>query len=348
MKIKDLEPDKALASLGNETVKVVIKLENGEVAEVSIPSGISAGKYEARKIPADEAIYQIQKIKHLILNHDWTQETLDAYLSDLSLGANASLAISASFWKATSRIKHIQELKFPKLMLLLFEGGKHGNPNISMQEFMIIEASLKDAIEDFRRLRDFLEKKGLESTVGAEGGFSPLSFNDIQALKTIEKIFQNKQIALDAAASFKKGTIPNYDLILSEYKISSLEDPFSDEEWDLWIDFCSKFGKKIMIVGDDLTATNPERINKAITLGAINAVVIKPNQNGTISGTIKAVEIAKRGNIKIVVSHRGEETIDDWIVDFAIKMEADFVKFGGIDRGERIAKYNRLSELGMV
>ncbi|OGH38174.1 MAG: hypothetical protein A3B44_00780 [Candidatus Levybacteria bacterium RIFCSPLOWO2_01_FULL_38_21] len=348
MKIKDLEPDKALASLGSETVKVVIKLENRETADVSIPTGISAGKYEARKVSADEGIYQIQKIKHLIINHNWTQETLDAQLEDLSLGANASLAISASFWKAISRINYKQKLKFPKLMLLLFEGGKHGNPNISMQEFMIIEESLKDAIEDFRRLRNFLEKKGLESTVGAEGGFSPLSFNDIQALKTIEKIFPNRQIALDAAASFKKGTIPDYDLILSKYKIASLEDPFSDEEWDLWVKFCTRFGKRVMIVGDDLTATNTERINKAVSLRAINAVVIKPNQNGTISGTIKAAEIAKKGNIKIVVSHRGEETIDNWIVDFAIKIEADFVKFGGMDRGERIAKYNRLSELGMV
>ena len=103
-----------------------------------------------------------------------------------------------------------------------------------------------------------------------------------------------------------------------------------------------------MIVGDDLTVTNLERIDKAISLKAINAVVIKPNQNGTISGTIEAIEIARKGNLKIIVSHRGEETVDDWIVDFAIKTEADFVKFGGMDRGERIAKYNRLSELGMV
>lgn len=348
MKIKDLKPDKALASLGSETVKVVIKLENGKTADVSIPAGISAGKYEARKVSADEAIYQIQKIKHLILNHDWTQETLDAQLEELSLGANASLAISASFWKAVSRINYKQKPKFPKLMLLLFEGGEHGSPNISMQEFMIIEESLKDAIEDFRRLRNFLEKKGIESTVGAEGGFSPLNFDDIQALETIGKVFPNKQIALDAAASFKKGTIPNYNHILSKYKIFSLEDPFSDEEWDLWIDFCSRFSKTIMIVGDDLTATNLERIEKAISLKAINAVVIKPNQNGTISGAIKAVEIARKKNIKIIVSHRGEETLDDWIVDFAIKTKADFVKFGGMDRGERIAKYNRLSELGMV
>ncbi len=348
MKIKNISPSKTLASLGNDTIRVKMELEEGLLSEISIPSGISAGKYEIKNVPADEAVFQIQKIKNIFLNKDWTQETLDGRLNELGLGGNSSLAISASFWRGSQDFSNSKSnLKFPNLMVLLFEGGKHGNQDINMQEFMIIEKSLREAISDFRMLRNYLERNNLQSTVGVEGGFSPTGFNDMQALDTIKKIFPQKKIALDAAASFEKGTIPNYDLIIENYNIKSLEDPFTDEDWGQWSSFCSKFGKNMMIVGDDLTATNPKRLQEAIDLKAINAVIIKPNQNGTITGALETVEIARKNSLKIVVSHRGEETIDDWIVDFALKVEADFVKFGGINRGERIAKYNRLLELGM-
>lgn len=348
MKIKDITPSKALASLGNETVKVKMEFENSVFSEVSIPSGISAGKYEVKNVSADEAVFQAQRIKDIFQNKDWTQESLDNRLNELGLGGNTSLAISASFWKGCQIIsKSKSKLKYPSLLVLLFEGGKHGNPNINIQEFMIIEKSLKEAISDFKVLRNYLERNNLQSTVGVEGGFSPAGFTDIVALDTIKKVFPKKEIALDAAASFEKGTIPNYELIVENYNIKSLEDPFTDEDWERWTSFYSKFGKKMMIVGDDLTVTNPKRVQEAVDLKTINAVIIKPNQNGTISGALEVVTIARKNGLKIIVSHRGEETIDDWIVDFALKVEADFVKFGGIDRGERIVKYNRLSELGM-
>lgn len=347
MKIKKIAVGKTLASLGNETIKVKIVFENGTTEEAIVPSGISKGKYEVKNVSTDQAIVQINRIKDIIISQDWEQETLDKRLNELGLGGNASLAISASFWKANERIKTgTSSLKFPNLMLLLFEGGKHGNSNIFIQEFMIIEKSLGDAVSDFKRLRTYLKNNNLTTTVGAEGGFSPTGFNDMIVLDTIKKVFPQKEIALDVAASFKKEVI-KLESIVENYKIKSLEDPFTDEEWEKWSSFCHKFGKRIMIAGDDLTATNPERLQKAIDIGAINAVIIKPNQNGTISGALEAVKIAKDKGLKIIVSHRGEETIDDWIVDFALKAQADFVKFGGIERGERIAKYNRLLELGM-
>lgn len=348
MKIKKLEAGKVLASLGNETIKAKVTLENGEEAEVLVPAGISAGKYEAKIVTADEAVHQIESIREIIVGTNWTQESLDKRLNELGLGGNTSLAISASFWKAQSRIENpSKDLKFPDLMLLLFEGGKHGNPNITMQEFMIIEESLVEAIANFKMLRTYLEKNNLQSTVGAEGGFSPVGFDNETCLETITRIFPKKKIAIDAAASFEEGKVINYELLLSKYNIASIEDPFSDEDWEEWIAFQKKFRERIMVIGDDLTTTNPKRLKKAIERKAINAVIIKPNQNGTITGTLEAVKLARRANLKIIVSHRGEETVDDWIVDFAIKIKADFVKFGGIDRGERIAKYNRLSELGM-
>lgn len=349
MRIKKLEAGKTLASLGNETIKAKVTLGNGTQGEVLVPAGISAGKYEAKIVTADEAVHQIESIREIIVATSWTQESLDKRLNELGLGGNTSLAISASFWKAQEKIyKPSKSLKFPNLMLLLFEGGKHGNPNITMQEFMVIENSLEEAIANFKMLRTYLEKNNLQSTVGAEGGFSPVGFDNEVCLKTISKVFPNKKIAIDAAASFEEGKVVNYEYLLSNYNIASIEDPFSDEDWEEWIAFEKKFGEKIMVIGDDLTTTNPERLRKAIERKAINAVIIKPNQNGTITGTLSAVNMARKAGLKIIVSHRGEETVDDWIVDFAVKIKADFVKFGGMDRGERIAKYNRLRELGMA
>lgn len=347
MKIKTISAEKTLGSLGNETIKVKITFENGVNGEASVPSGISRGKYEVKNVIPDEAVAQVNKIKNILVSQDWQQETLDERLTKLGLGGNATLAVSASFWKANERIKTPSvSLKFPNLMLLAFEGGKHGNPNISIQEFMIIEKTLSAAISDFKKLRTYLKNNKFETSVGAEGGFSPLAFNDIMVLDTIKKIFPQREIALDVAGSFKKEVI-NLESIIENYNIKSLEDPFTDEDWEKWVSFNAKFGRRLMMVGDDLTATNPVRLQRAIDVKAINAVIIKPNQNGTITGAQKAVKMARENGFKIVVSHRGEETVDDWIVDFALKVEADFVKFGGIERGERMAKYNRLLELGM-
>ena len=161
MRIKKVEAFKTLASLGNETIKAKIALFNGINEEALVPSGISAGKYEVKNVTADEAITQINRIKDILISQDWEQETLDKRLSELGLGGNVTLAISASFWKANERIKvPASDLKFPNLMLLLFEGGKHGNPNIFIQEFMIIEKTLSGAISDFKRLRAYLALKG--------------------------------------------------------------------------------------------------------------------------------------------------------------------------------------------
>ncbi|MBI2028269.1 MAG: hypothetical protein HYT07_01540 [Candidatus Levybacteria bacterium] len=348
MRIKKIIPNKTLASLGNETIKAKMMLENGISSETIVPSGISKGKYEIKNVTADEAIVQINRIKDILMSGDWRQETLDKRLNELGLGGNTSLVISASFWKANEKINvPTSSLKFPSLMLLLFEGGEHGNPNIFIQEFMIIERCLSDAISDFKRLRSYLVNNNLESTVGVEGGFSPSGFNDLMTLDTIKKIFPQKEIALDIAANFRKERVINFELLISKYNIRSLEDPFTDEDWEQWVSFCSRFGKRLMIVGDDLTTTNPERLGRATDLEAINAVIVKPNQIGTISGALEAVKIARSKGLKVIVSHRGEDNIDDWIVDFALRVEADFVKFGGIERGERIAKYNRLLELGM-
>lgn len=344
MKINNIFARKILSSLGSETVEATIEFADGIKTVASVPAGISAGKYEVTKVTADEALKQIAKIALICKGKNWTQETLDNEIIKHGFGGNATIAVSAAFWKLSDKIT-AKPANFPKLMLLLFEGGKHGNPNLSIQEFMVIEDSITDAIVDYKKIKEYLEENGIETTVGAEGGFSPLSFNNFKALETIKTVLPNRKIALDVANCFKEEEQISFDQITRQFQVASIEDPYTDEEWDKWIGFNKKFGKNILVIGDDLTTTNTSRIKKAVELNAINAVVIKPNQIGTMTQALRAVREAQKSNLKIVVSHRGEETNDTWIADFAVIIGADYVKFGGINRGERIAKYNRLLEL---
>lgn len=347
MKITTLTGTKYLSSLGNDTIKVSLSLENNLHAAVTVPAGISAGKYEAKIVPAATALAEVDNLTPALLAGDWTQASLDAFLVTKGLGGNTTIAISAAFWKADMvEGKKCVYHKPPKLLLLLFEGAKHGNPNLTIQEFMLVEDTLASAIADFKTMRTYLSSQGIEATVGAEGGFSPINFTNLLVLEVMQAVFPKGTFALDAAGSFTTAD-QNLDQLIADFHIGYLEDPFTDEQWQAWTTMTTRFGHNMLIVGDDLTTTNPSRITKAITDQAINAVIIKPNQNGTITGTLKAVETAKAAGLKIIVSHRGEETDDDWLVDFALCVGADYVKFGGMDRGERVAKYNRLLELGV-
>jgi enolase len=330
MIIKNITARKILASLGDETVEATIN----DRYSASVPAGISAGKYEIKKVKADEAVEEVQKINEICKNKDWTQESLDKEISSHGFGGNSTLAVSAAFYKIGLPLDRHTGMQ-PKLFLLLFEGGEHGNKNITMQEFCIIENNVSQAVEDFAKVKNYLKQNNIETTVGAEGGFSPLAFDNNKAIATIKQLFPDKQIGIDMADCFGNAAVPE--------GVFSVEDPFNDEDWSNWTNLNNL--QKYLVIGDDLTVTNPERIQKAIDLKAVGGVVIKPNQIGTISQAKQAAKLCKDNNLKIVVSHRGQETNDNWIVDFALDVEADFVKFGGLDRGERIAKYNRLLEI---
>lgn len=329
--------------MGNETVEVTLFFNDGQ-STASVPAGISAGKYEIQNVSPRDAISQIENIKNKLINVDFVQENLDKLLIEENLAGNATLPISAAFWKFC--LKNKTYTKFPKLFLLLFEGGKHGNGSISIQEFAIIEESLDEAIADFKSMKSYLDNHNIESLVGAEGGFSPKGFDNSLVLDTIKTVFPDKQIAIDIAATFANSGIDEQNLLVN-YNIASIEDPFAEQDWQDWIKFYKQYGEKILVVGDDLIVTNKNRLNMALNPQAVNAIIVKPNQNGTISGALEVAHLAHQNNLKVIVSHRGEETDDSWIVDFALETQADFVKFGGMDRGERIAKYNRLRELGM-
>jgi enolase len=175
--------------------------------------------------------------------------------------------------------------------------------------------------------------------VGDEGGLAPVLSGDEEALKLISSLGKIK-IALDMA-----GVVPQnltIDTIVTRYPVVSLEDPAKEDDFFNLADLTQKYQNKIMLVGDDVFATNCDRLKKGLELHLANAVLVKPNQIGTISEAIQFVNLAKSSGYKTVVSHRSGETEDSFIADFAVGVGANYVKFGGTCRGERISKYNRL------
>ena len=221
--------------------------------------------------------------------------------------------------------------------------------------------------ELYHALREILIEKKAVHSVGDEGGFAPNLFSNSDAIEllveTIEaspfKLNSDVYLGLDIAAStlFNTGKITisdNKDTMNSEqfseflldlfhkYGLLSLEDPFGEDDWEGWSNFQHQVGKQLMVVGDDLLVTQKSRLQKAISENACNAVLIKPNQVGTISETIQVIKLAKENNFSIIVSHRSGDTDEDFLADFAVGVGGDFVKFGAPGRGERVAKYNRL------
>lgn len=346
MKIANLTARKILNSAGNETVECNLETNEGKTANASIPQGISTGKTEKEIVPTDKAILQIEKeILSKVRNINLDQESLDEVLEKGDWGANATLAVSAAAFKLSS--PNSERTKLPSLMMLLFEGEKHGNPNLTIQEFMAVVKTVEEGIALYKKVKVKLQKDGVITTVGEEGGFSPPNFTDEQILKFITKIGV-KNIALDIAGNINPPTPDSLLNIVRCYSVISLEDPFSETSKKKWKHFSATVRVEhpnLLVVADDLTVTDLKKIKQGAEQKLFNAVVIKPNQCGTISLAVKAIEMAKSLELKTIVSHRGEETNDTWIADFAIAFEADFVKFGAPSKGERIAKYNRLSQL---
>ncbi|KKQ40969.1 MAG: Enolase [Microgenomates group bacterium GW2011_GWC1_37_8] len=266
----------------------------------------------------------------------------------------------------------------PKPMMVVIEGGKHADSSTDFQEYMFVATLDKNTIESIRaveesyqKLGQLLKESGFNTNVGLEGAYAytsaksnqePLGYMQKAVIASGYKIPDEIGIAIDPAASefniegayhlqkedrklSSDELIEYYQKLSDEYPIISIEDGLSQDDWLGWTNLNAKLGKKVMIVGDDLTVTNSTRLKKAIEAKAINTVIIKPNQVGTLSETIDAIKIAKKNGLKVVVSHRGGgETTDTFIIDLAVAAFADFVKVGP-SRGERTEKYNRLMEI---
>lgn len=302
----------------------------------------------------------------------------------LSISAAVTKAQSASekmtVYKYISKLltgADSQKFQIPTPMFNILNGGKHGGGNTDFQEFMIVppqataySQNLRLGAEVYYSLKEVITNHSGVTLIGDEGGYAPVLYTNSDALKLMEEAVQkaNYKVGLDvffsldvAASYFLEGNvykikdkpvalttndfIDYYKTLNDQYHILSLEDPLSEDDWDGWAAITSKLGTETLIVGDDLITTNLSRLNKAIEKKACNAIIVKPNQVGTITETLEVVKRAKEANFKIVVSHRSGETNEDFIADFAVGIRADYAKFGAPARGERVAKYNRLLEI---
>lgn len=292
-------------------------------------------------------------------------------------GVSAGQQLYAWIYSMASRGGITQKVKLPTPLFNMINGGLHGAGNLDFQEFWVVPASNKSfidglqmGVEIYQTIGENLSRRGAIHSVGHEGGYAPNLFTNADAFEVfIESIKETRYslgrdvfLGLDVAANsfYKAGEyvikdrssgmddgqfLEFYKQLCDQYKLAILEDPFQEDAWDSWKKVYSELSESVIIVGDDLIATNTKRLEKAIAEKACNGIVIKPNQIGTVTETLNVVKISRDAGWKIVVSHRSGETNDSFIADFSVGVAADYLKSGAPARGERVAKYNRLASI---
>ncbi|MGN7618478.1 MAG: phosphopyruvate hydratase [Ehrlichia sp.] len=315
-----------------------------------------------------------EKIDNMLIKIDGTS-------NKSRIGANSTLAMSLATAKAAALTLNIPLYQYlggitakvlPRPLINVINGGMHADNNLDFQEFMIIpngaskfEDAIKMSAEVFFQLKQILKQKQYNTNVGDEGGFAPnVKTNNevfeiiIEAVeKSGYKIYQDFSLGLDVAAStFYKNQkykfadhelssqelVEYYKNIISQYPIISIEDPMAEEDKSGWKLITRELGNKIQIVGDDLFVTNCKLIKDGIDNNMANAVLIKPNQIGTLTETLNAVRIAQKNNYNVIISHRSGETEDTTISHIAVATNCGQIKTGSLSRSERLAKYNEL------
>lgn len=268
-------------------------------------------------------------------------------------------------------------LHIPTPLFNMINGGLHGAGNLDFQEFWVIPASSKPYSEGFRAgveiyltIGENLKRRGAIHSVGDEGGYAPNLFTNADALEvfvesiklTDYRLGRDVFLGLDVAAnSFykdgeyiirdmsspldEKAMFDYYKQLNNQYRLAILEDAFHEDAWASWRELTALVGDQVTVMGDDLLVTNPKRLEKAINEKSCNGILVKPNQIGTVSETIKVVKKARDAQFKVATSHRSGETNDTFIADFAVGIGSDYAKFGAPARGERVAKYNRLAAI---
>ena len=338
------------------------------------------------KILIGENVYDQRKIDEKMIKLDGTPNKsklgANAILGvSLAVARAASNSLEMELYKY---IGGINASLLPLPMMNILNGGKHANNNLNIQEFMIVpkgakkfEESMEMGIEVYKVLKEILKKKQMVTSVGDEGGFAPNLENDEEAIELIleaikEAGYKEKkdfEIALDMASTemhlaakkinkegyyfwktneYKtKAEMIDYIIYLvNKYPIYSIEDGLAEEDWKSWKELTKKIGDKIQLVGDDLFVTNMERLSKGIKEHIGNAILIKPNQIGTLTETLDVIKLAKKYGYKTIISHRSGETEDTFIADLAVAVNALQIKTGAPCRTDRIAKYNRLLNIG--
>jgi enolase len=297
------------------------------------------------------------------------------------LGANAILGVSLATAKAAAEESGLPLFRYlggisarvlPVPMMNILNGGEHADNNVDLQEFMVMpfgatsfSEGLRMGTEVFHALKAVCQERGLATSVGDEGGFAPNLASNEEAItlileateKTGLQPGQDIRIAIDAAATefhsdggyMMEGErksademIEFYSKLCDAYPIYSIEDGLEEDDWDGWKAMTEALGDRVQLVGDDLFVTNPLRLERGITEGIANAILIKVNQIGTLTETLEAMEMASRAGFKSVVSHRSGETEDTTIADLAVATGAGQIKTGAPCRSDRVAKYNQL------
>jgi len=401
--IEHVSAREIIDSRGNPTVEVEVYLADGSMGRAAVPSGASTGVHEALELrDGDESRYGgkgvmkavdnvNEQIAAEIIDLDATdQVALDQLMIELDgtpnksrLGANAILGVSLALSKAAAEslglplhryIGGTNARELPVPMMNIINGGKHADNNVDLQEFMCVPVgassfaeALRIGVEVFHSLKTVLNKRGLSTSVGDEGGFAPNLKSNEEAVEVILEGIDGAGynpgdqvcIALDPAASelYQDGkyvlpgegvTRTSEEMVefyagwVEKYPIVSIEDGMAEDDWDGWKMLTERLGSKIQVVGDDLFVTSTDRLAKGIQLGVANSILIKVNQIGTLTETLAAIEMAKRAGYTAVVSHRSGETEDTTIADIAVATNTGQIKTGAPSRTDRVAKYNQL------
>jgi len=293
---------------------------------------------------------------------DKTLIDLDGTEQKKKFGANAILAVSVAACKLAAMEKNVSLFKYlgnskssqlPVPLLNIINGGVHANNNLDIQEFMIRPDNAKSFTEAMRV--SFLVIQNLKSmldttNVGDEGGFAPNLQSNEEAITIIIKAIEKSgfipgkdiSICLDVAANEldKQKTIEYYSKLTKEYPIKSIEDPFTEDDWESWKKLTKNTG--VQIVGDDLFATNIKRLERGIKEKSANTILVKLNQIGTVTETLNVINLAHKNDFKTIISHRSGDTEDTFIADLAVATNSTQIKTGSLARSERVAKYNRL------
>ena len=401
--IDTIEASQVLDSRGNPTVQAEVFLECGASGIAIVPSGASTGAHEAHELRDGGERYMgkgvlnaIDKIQNTIspalcgfssLNQkavDKLMIEIDGTINKSNLGANSILAVSLATARAAANALDIPLYRYlgnplssllPVPLMNVINGGAHAPNQLDFQEFMLVphgaksfSESLMMGTEIFHSLKALLNKKGLSTAVGDEGGFAPnLSSSEEAGDLLIEAINkagyvpgEQVSIALDVASTeFYKDDTYNYagrnlsssemisyltDLV-SNYPIVSIEDGLAEDDWEGWSNLTKALGNKVQLVGDDLFVTNTKRLQKGIDAQSANSILIKVNQIGTLTETLEAIDLATRSGYTSIISHRSGETEDTTIADLSVATRAGQIKTGSLSRSERVAKYNRLLKI---
>ena len=406
--ISDIYAREILDSRGNPTVEVEVYLEGGAMGRAAVPSGASTGAYEAVELRDEEDRYlgkgvqqAVDNVNNIIapelIGYDARSQVLvDEMMLQLDgtdnkgkLGANAILGVSMAVARAAALasdtylfnyIGGVNAKRLPVPMLNILNGGEHADNNVDIQEFMIMPVSadsFKSAIqagaEIYHHLKKVLQNRGLNTGIGAEGGFAPDLDSNEEAIKIIleaveaagYKAGEDILLALDVAATeiYEDGKyhlkgegvektssemVEFYKELVDKYPIISIEDGLDEDDWAGWTELTEELGDKIQLVGDDLYVTNTERLKKGIEQNCSNSILIKLNQIGTITETLDTIEMASRAGFTSVISHRSGETEDVTISDLVVAMNTGQIKTGAPARSERVAKYNQLIRIEEV